>query len=61
MLAMVSNDSALSAVWVILYFTAIQTLESYLITPGIVGSKVRINPMFALLAILVGNLIWGVL
>ncbi|MGB3586949.1 MAG: AI-2E family transporter [Tunicatimonas sp.] len=60
MFAMVIHNSALSAVWVILYFTIIQTLESYLITPGIVGNKVRINPMFTLLAIFVGNLIWGV-
>jgi len=60
MFAMVIHNSALSAVWVILYFTVIQTLESYLITPGIVGNKVKINPMFTLLAIFVGNLIWGV-
>ncbi|WKN43256.1 AI-2E family transporter [Tunicatimonas pelagia] len=60
MFTVVINNSALAGVWVILYFTVIQTIESYLITPSIVGNKVRINPMFTLLAIFIGNLIWGI-
>ena len=60
MFAWVLSGSIMSAVWIILYFIVIQSLESYVITPNIVGNKVRINPMFTLLAIFTGNLIWGI-
>lgn len=60
MFAWVISGSIISAVWIILYFIVIQSLESYVITPNIVGNKVSINPMFTLLAIFTGNLIWGV-
>ncbi len=60
MFAWVISGSIMSAVWIIIYFIVIQSLESYAITPNIVGNKVNINPMFTLLAIFIGNLIWGV-
>lgn len=45
---------------VILLFTIVQTLEGNLITPKIVGSSVKINPLAAILTLLVGGSIWGV-
>ncbi len=42
-----------------LYFV-VQQLEGNFITPKIVGDSVDINPFFAILALLVGNMIWGV-
>jgi predicted PurR-regulated permease PerM len=58
--ALATKDSLWYPVGVLLYFIVIQSFESYLITPKIVGSKVSINPMFTILAIFTGNLIWGV-
>lgn len=57
---LVITQSGSTTLWIIIYFIGIQSLESYLITPNIVGKRVSINPMFTLLAIFVGNLIWGV-
>lgn len=58
--ALVMNDSLWYPFGVIMYFIIIQSFESYMITPNIVGRKVSINPMFTILAIFVGNLVWGV-
>jgi predicted PurR-regulated permease PerM len=58
--ALVMKDSLWYPFGVVLYFIVIQSFESYLITPNIVGRKVSVNPMFTVLAIFVGNLIWGV-
>ncbi|MFP4092162.1 MAG: AI-2E family transporter [Cyclobacteriaceae bacterium] len=58
--ALVMKDSLWYPFGVVLYFIVIQSFESYLITPNIVGRKVSVNPMFTILAIFVGNLIWGV-
>ncbi|WKN30920.1 AI-2E family transporter [Porifericola rhodea] len=58
--ALVMKDSLWYPFGVVLYFVVIQTIESYLITPNIVGRKVSVNPMFTIIAIFVGNLIWGI-
>ena len=58
--ALVMKDSIWYPLGIIIYFVVIQLVESYLITPNIVGRKVSINPMFTILAIFIGNMIWGV-
>lgn len=42
-----------------MYFI-IQQLEGNIITPKVVGSSVSINPLFALIAIILGGFIWGI-
>ncbi|PSR02211.1 MAG: hypothetical protein BRD50_07485 [Bacteroidetes bacterium SW_11_45_7] len=46
-------------IMVAIIFWGIQTLEGNVITPYVVGSKVRINPLAAILALIIGGLIWG--
>jgi len=46
---------------VILTFTIVQFIESYVLEPFIVGDKVDIHPFFVILAIILGNMIWGVM
>lgn len=44
---------------VILYFS-IQSIEGNFITPKVVGGSVKINPLAAIIALLVGGTIWGI-
>lgn len=44
---------------VALYFS-VQQIEGNLITPYVVGSNVKINPLIAIISLLVGGVIWGV-
>ena len=46
---------------VILTFTIVQFIESYVLEPFIVGDKVDIHPFFVILAIILGNMIWGIM
>ncbi|MGB3775114.1 MAG: AI-2E family transporter [Leeuwenhoekiella sp.] len=46
---------------VIVTFTIVQFVESYVLEPFIVGDKVDIHPFFVILAIILGNMIWGVM
>jgi predicted PurR-regulated permease PerM len=46
---------------VILTFTVVQFIESYVLEPYIVGDKVDIHPFFVILSIILGNMIWGVM
>lgn len=45
---------------VIAWVAAVQFIEGNFITPLVVGSKVSVNPMVAMFALLIGELIWGI-
>lgn len=48
------------ALGVMLWVAAVQFVEANFITPFVIGSKVSINPMVAMLALLGGEMIWGI-
>ncbi len=45
---------------VFLLFAFVQFLENNLITPGIVGNNIKINPFAIIFGLLMANLIWGI-
>jgi predicted PurR-regulated permease PerM len=58
--ALVTKDTIFPAVAVMAVMFSIQILESNLITPRIVGSRVSVNPFVAIVALLIGGQIWGI-
>ncbi|MDW8335205.1 MAG: AI-2E family transporter, partial [Bacteroidia bacterium] len=60
LVTVVTKDSGWYFAGVTLVFVLTHLLESNLITPNIVGNKVKINPMAAMAALFVGQMIWGV-
>lgn len=46
-------------VGVILVFSIVQILEAYIIFPFAVGSRLKINTLAIILAVIIGGLIWG--
>jgi predicted PurR-regulated permease PerM len=57
--ALIMKDSLWYPVGIAMYFTFIQQLESYIITPNVVGQRVKINPYMIILAIFLGSEVWG--
>ena len=57
--ALATKDSYWYAVGVIAWFQVVQFLEGNLITPNIVGGKVSINPLMAIISILLGGMLFG--
>jgi len=57
--ALAVKDNAWYAVGVIAWFQVVQFLEGNIITPNIVGSKVSINPLMAIIGILLGGMLFG--
>lgn len=45
---------------VIIYYQVIQQIEGNFITPYIIGSNLKINPLVAICSLLAGGLIWGI-
>ena len=59
LMSLVTEDSPWAAVGVIGVMAFVQFLEGNFITPNIVGSKVSINPLAAIVALLLGGQLWG--
>ena len=56
---LVTQDNPLKALGVIGVFLFVQALEGNFITPYIVGSKVSINPLAAIITLLLWESLWG--
>lgn len=46
---------------IVITFTVAQFFESYVLQPYVVGQKVDVHPFFVILAVIVGNALWGVI
>lgn len=58
--ALVTKDSPMYAAGVAGVFFFIQMLEGNFITPYIVGSKISVNPLAAILGLFLGGALWGI-
>ena len=58
--ALTMTDSLMYPLAVFIWFQVVQALEGNVITPNVVGSQVSINPLVAMLALLIGGNVWGI-
>jgi len=58
--ALVSKDNSWYAVYVLIIYYIIQLIDNNFIVPKIVSSKVKINALFSIIAVIAGNALWGV-
>jgi len=55
-----ATAGATKVVLVIIAFVAVHALDGNILMPLVVGSKVKINALFSFIAIIVGEMIWGI-
>ena len=60
MVALVTKSSGWYAMYVLAAYYFIQLIDNNYIVPKIVASKVKINALFSILAVFVGNALWGI-
>lgn len=60
LMALITKDSAWYAFGVVIVFLVVQFLEGNFITPRITGSKVSINALAAIIALVIGGKILGI-
>jgi predicted PurR-regulated permease PerM len=58
--ALITKESAWYPVYVMVIYYIIQLIDNNFIVPKIVASKVKLNALFSLLVVFVGNAIWGI-
>ena len=45
---------------VIITYAIVQFIQTYLLEPLVVGSEVNINPLFTIIGLVIGELVWGI-
>jgi putative heme transporter len=60
LMALITKDSIWYAIGVVIVFSIVQFLEGNFITPRITGSKVSINALAAIIALLIGGKLLGI-
>jgi predicted PurR-regulated permease PerM len=60
MVALVTKSSGWYAIYVLAAYYFIQLIDNNYIVPIIVASKVKINALFSIVAVIVGNALWGI-
>jgi predicted PurR-regulated permease PerM len=58
--ALATKSTAWYAIYVLASFYVIQLIDNNYIVPKIVASKVKINALFSIIVVLVGNALWGI-
>lgn len=58
--ALVTEPSYMYAIYILIIFSAIQLVDNNFIVPKIVASKVKLNALFSIIVVFVGNALWGV-
>lgn len=60
MVALATKSTAWYAVYVLIGYYIIQLIDNNYIIPYIVASKVKINALFSIIVVFVGNALWGI-
>ncbi|MBK8634121.1 MAG: AI-2E family transporter [Saprospiraceae bacterium] len=58
--AFATMDDVWIPVGIAVYFFVIQQIEGNIITPKIIGNKINVNPLFAILSVVFFGYIWGI-
>lgn len=58
--ALATTDGIWPPIAVVVLFGGVQALEGNFITPNVVGSAINVNPLAAIIALLLGAKIWGI-
>lgn len=58
--AIATTNTYWQPIAIVAYYQLIQQLEGNFITPYVIGSNVKINPLVAILSLLIGGAIWGI-
>lgn len=60
LIALVTKEHSIYMLYVVILYSVIQLIDNNLIMPKLVGSRVKINALAAIIAVVLGGTLWGV-
>lgn len=58
--ALITSSGLFVPVLILICLSVIHLIDANFIVPNVVGSKVKLNPLFTIMAVLMGSLLWGI-
>src|SRR5204863_5225241 len=55
------SSEPLDAVWLAIFFTALQQIEGHVVAPNVFAQALRINPLLVIFALLLGSQLYGLI
>ncbi len=55
-----SNGGSGVLIGILITYAAVQAIQSYILEPLVVGRQVKLHPLFTILIIVLGELLWGI-
>lgn len=59
-MTLLQGGDSTTLVVILITYASIQLIQTYILEPLVVGSEVNINPMFTILGLVAGELLWGI-
>ncbi len=56
---LITRDTLTVPIITTVFFTVVQQLDSYVLTPKITGGQVHLSPLFTIMVLLLGGMVWG--
>lgn len=60
LIALVTKNSISYVFYVVILYTIVQLIDNNWIVPKLIGSKVKINALVTIIAVIVGGALWGI-
>jgi predicted PurR-regulated permease PerM len=60
LMALTQGGGSTMIIGILITYALVQFIQSYIIEPLVVGSEVNINPLFTIIAIVLGETVWGI-
>ena len=60
LMALAQGGSTAMIVGILVTYSVVQFIQSYILEPLVVGAGVRINPLFTIVALVAGEFVWGI-
>ena len=57
---LVNGGDTKMILWVLVTYFVVQFIQTYILEPLVVGEQVSINPLFTIMSIVVGEMVWGI-
>lgn len=60
LMSLTQGGGSSMVIGILIVYALVQFIQTYILEPLVVGSEVKLNPLFTILAIVIGELVWGV-
>jgi predicted PurR-regulated permease PerM len=60
MMVLIQGGGLGMVIGVVITYAAVQFLQTYILEPLVVGAEVNLNPLFTIIILVAGELIWGI-